>query len=199
MQSLHGLVLQADYDALARHRALAVKREAAIRSALGHFSGRHRSRFRLLLRRARRFYPYREKAMFHMGKTWTVLRPIARELGQRLVDAGTLAAADDIYFLTTEEVARALRALKVGQGMPAYRQLALDRRALREARRRLTPPLEVGGPPPWATRQSQEERQGEERNEAILQGSAVSPGEVTAEASSYSRCRISPRCAPEPS
>jgi len=180
MQALQGLVLDEDYDPMARQRQLAESRQAAVSAALAHFQGGKRRRFKALLRRARRFYPNRERAMSHMGKAWTVLRPFARELGRRLVDAGTLAGADDIFFLTSEEVARALRALRVPEGIPAYGRLALERRTLREARRRLTPPVEVPGPPPWA----QSARDGEsDPDSTILQGSAVSPGEVTAEAS----------------
>lgn len=180
MQSLHGLVLAADYDPLARQRQLAVRRQSATEDALAHFSGRHKRRFLILLRRARRYYPNREHAMFHLGKAWAVLRPLARELGRRLVDAGTLAAPDDIFFLTTEEIGRSLRALKVGQGLPEYQHRSRERRTLREARHRLTPPLEVPGPPPWARRRDNEETQADE---TLLKGSAVSPGEVTAEAS----------------
>ena len=179
-QTLHSLVLDADYDPVARRHRLAKSRQTAVATALTQFSDLRKSRFRKLLRRARHFYPNRERAMFHMGKAWTVLRPFARELGRRLVEAGTLAEADDIYFLTSNEVGRSLRAMKVGEGLSAYRHLALDRRALREARRRLTPPAEVPGPPPWAQSRAPEES---DEDTATLKGSAVGPGEVTAEAS----------------
>ncbi|MYD97021.1 MAG: hypothetical protein F4X98_06500 [Gammaproteobacteria bacterium] len=180
MHTLHGLVLDEHYDPVARQRRLAESRRAAVLAASAHFTQRQRSRFRKLLRRARRHYPNRERAMFHMGKAWAVLRPQARELGRRLVKAGTLADAEDIYFLTTDEVARALRALKIGEGIPGYRRLAIDRRALRESRKRLAPPVEVPGPPPWAQSAAVAES---DPGSSILKGSAVSPGKVTAEAS----------------
>ncbi len=179
MRSLQALVLQADYDPRERQRELAGQRKRALDAARAHFSGRQRRRFLTLLRRARRCYPSRERAMFHMGRAWTVLRPLALELGRRLVDAGTLGAPDDVFFLETAEIARSIRALRVGEGMPSYRDLARHRRSLREARRRLSPPPEVPGPPPWASRPEPEES----KHDAVLTGSAVSPGKVSAAAS----------------
>ena len=179
MRSLQALVLQADYDPRERQRELAGQRKRALDAARAHFSGRQRRRFLTLLRRARRCYPSRERAMFHMGRAWTVLRPLALELGRRLVDAGTLGAPDDVFFLEAAEIARSIRALRVGEGMPGYRDLARHRRSLREARRRLSPPPEVPGPPPWASRPESDELE----DDAVLTGSAVSPGKVSAAAS----------------
>jgi pyruvate,water dikinase len=132
--------------------------------------------------------------MFHMGKAWTVLRPLARELGQRLVDAGTLTYPDDIYFLTTDELARSIRTLVVATsrlaklrpdveiptGLPEYQQLTDERRQLREARRRLSPPMHVPGPPLWSPPAEPDESVADSDT---LKGSAVSPGQVTAQVS----------------
>ena len=179
MRNLHALILQADYDPDARQRELALRRSQALDAVVAHFSRPQRRRFLKLLRRARRYYPAREQAMFHMGRAWTVLRPLALELGRRLVNSGTLGAAHDIFFLETAEIARSIRALGVDAGMPAYRDLARRRRSLREARRHLSPPPEVPGPPPWARRPESEESE----HDDVLTGSAVSPGKVTGVAS----------------
>lgn len=132
--------------------------------------------------------------MFYMGKAWTVLRPLARELGKRLLKAGTLHEADHIYFLTTAELGKAVRALVadaqarargISGSTPAVIELAdqaVARRDLREARRQLNPPFHVPGPPPWARKPG-----GQEEDAAVadnvLTGSPVSPGKVTALAS----------------
>jgi pyruvate,water dikinase len=194
MQSLLSLVLQADYDPVARQRELAERRVAAMRSARKKFKGQLQRRFLWRLWLARRFYPNREEAMFHMGRAWTVLRPLAREIGRRLVDVGTLTNPDDVFFLRTEELGRAVRAIVIwpavvargreqdfpgGAGIPAYAHLAIERRALREARRNLTPPTHIPGPPLWASA----EEPSEHTDTNILKGSAVSPGRVTGEVS----------------
>ncbi len=194
MQSLYALVLQTDYDAKANQRAVTQKRNATLKEANDYFQGELKWQFRWLLWKARHFYPNREEAMFHMGKAWTVLRPLAKELGQRLVEAGTLTCSDDIYFLTTDELARAIRTLVVAtsrlaklrpdveipKGLPEYQQLTAERRQLREARRRLTPPMHVPGPPLWSPPADSD---APVENSDTLKGSAVSPGQVTAQVS----------------
>ncbi|MDA0788864.1 MAG: PEP-utilizing enzyme [Proteobacteria bacterium] len=177
-QSLYALVLQADYDPLARQREVSKRRRDQELEAIGFFEGDTLREFRRLLRRARRYYPNREAAMFHMGRAWTVLRPLTMELGQRLADVGTLHAASDVFFLNLDELGRAIRALLAGDGLPEYRQLTVSRRSLREARRWLNPPTHVGNPPPWISRRVNQE---DERNsDDQLKGSPVSPGTVTA-------------------
>ena len=132
--------------------------------------------------------------MFYLGRAWTVLRPLAKELGRRLVDAGTLHAPGDIFFLTTTELGRAVRSIVAldrlpvshktahypnGPGLPEYSDLAVERRELREARKRLKPPALIPGPPPWSPLAPDADR---ETPGNVLEGSAVSPGRVTGEA-----------------
>jgi len=205
MQSLQALVMQTDYDPIAGQKALAERRKALVEEATQYFREKKLKRkFRWLLWKARYYYPNREEAMFHMGKAWTVLRPFAKELGRRLVKAGTLSNPDDLFFLTDAELGRAIRVLVSGQrlkafvsdrrfahlaqderlkmdlSLPEYRQLATDRRQLREARRRLNPPEDVPGPPPWGWGTT---RDVPKDSGNVLRGSPVSPGQVTAEAS----------------
>ena len=56
--------------------------------------------------------------------------------------------ADDIYYLDSGEIAAATHARINAQPIPDYHQLVDERRALREARKRLTPPVSV---PPHRT------------------------------------------------
>ncbi|XOV86476.1 MAG: PEP/pyruvate-binding domain-containing protein [Pseudomonadota bacterium] len=194
MHNLHAMVLQPDFDPIERQRELAGKRRLAEEQANSYFRGAQRRKFKWLLWKARHYYPNREEAMFYMGKAWTVLRPLARELGKRLLKAGTLHEADHIYFLTTAELGKAVRALVadaqarargISGSTPAVIELAdqaVARRDLREARRQLNPPFHVPGPPPWARKPG-----GQEEDAAVadnvLTGSPVSPGKVTALAS----------------
>ena len=194
LRSLHALLLQGDHDADLGRRQLAERQRVAYRTALRHFHGRLRWRFRWRLAVARHFYPNRERAMFDLGRAWTVLRPLAKELGRRLVDARTLHAADDIFFLTTEELGRAIRGLVAlarlpdghrqahypdGPGLPHYARLAVERRTLREARKRLKPPLLIPGPAPWSPLVDDSP---DESPANVMRGSAVSPGRVSGEA-----------------
>ena len=89
LQSLYALLLT-PYDANAARRQLRQRRREAFTAATRHFKGSLRWRFWCRIWIARRYYPNRERAMFHLGRAWTVLRPLARELGRRLVETGTL-------------------------------------------------------------------------------------------------------------
>lgn len=193
LRSLHALLVS-PFDADGARRQLKQRRREAFKSAFAHFHGRRRWRFSWLLWVARRYYPNRERAMFDLGRAWTVLRPLAKELGGRLAEAGTLHAPDDIFFLTTDELGRAVRSIVAldrlpeshrhahypdGSGLPEYANLTLERRELREARQRLKPPALIPGPPPWSPLPSGVDA---ETPENVLKGSPVSPGRVTGEA-----------------
>ena len=193
LQSLYDLLLT-PYDPDVVRRRLRQQRREAFTAANKHFKGVLTWRFWWRVWIARRYYPNRERAMSYLGRAWTVLRPIAKELGQRLVDAGTLHAPDDIFFLTTAELGRAVRSIVAlgrlpashkhahypnGPGLPQYADLAVERRELREARKRLRPPALIPGPPPWSPLAPDADR---ETPGNVLKGSAVSPGRVTGEA-----------------
>ena len=95
-------------------------------------------RFRLWL--GRRYNYIREEVAFHFGYTWSVLRPMAVELGRRMVAAGTFQRPDDTYFLVTDELNRAIEARAQGAALPDLGVAAAERRELREARKRHHPP-----------------------------------------------------------
>jgi pyruvate,water dikinase len=91
--------------------------------------------FRDVLRRARRFLPMRENPKYHFLLYSAELRRTALALGNRLTDAGVIAARDDVFFLARAELDRAA---------------AGDRRDLRplvEARRALHERFNVWDPP----------------------------------------------------
>ena len=46
--------------------------------------------------------------MFYMGAAWVVFRPMALELGHRLVEVGSLSTAADIFYLTNDELLLAI-------------------------------------------------------------------------------------------
>ena len=95
--------------------------------------------FRWVWKWTKHYAPYRESVMFYMGSAWPTLRTLARELGQRLTDAGTIATPGDIYYLESTEITAAIEARAGGQGAPEFVHLVRERRALRDARKQLTP------------------------------------------------------------
>jgi pyruvate,water dikinase len=82
---------------------------AVARATLAEQHPGERDRFDRLLARAERFYPVRED-----NEVWTQSVPLALvrrallELGRRLAEAGTVAAVDDVFFLSLAEARQAL-------------------------------------------------------------------------------------------
>ena len=95
--------------------------------------------FRPVWKWTKEYAPYRENVMFYMGAGWPTLRKMARELGQRLTSAGAIAASDDIYYLESSEIMAIIEANANEQQVPDFAQLVHERRAMREARKQLTP------------------------------------------------------------
>ena len=194
LRSLHNYLVQPDLDPNKSRERLKQEQRRVRRSAVNHFSGRLKLNFWWRLWLARRYYPNREEAMSHLGRAWIVLRPLALELGRRLVDRGTLHDADDVFYLNSEELGRAIRSIVAvdrmpethrhahypnGAAIPELAQKASDRRTLRSRRKNLNPPFLIPGPPPWSPLTSPTV---DERAENVLRGSPVSPGRVTGEA-----------------
>jgi pyruvate,water dikinase len=177
-----------------RLRALANRRdaqEAATLAALRRSPVRRRILTRLL-RWSRLGAQLRDEALFAFTLGWPVMRRGYLELGRRLVDAGALRTADDVFFLTGDEVRAASRSPAVTDaGHKAARdlsELTARRRATRERQRLLRPPLlvpadarvrlgalDITALAVMRTESTSDSASG-------LRGSPVSPGRVTAPA-----------------
>ncbi|MCY3841160.1 MAG: PEP-utilizing enzyme, partial [Gammaproteobacteria bacterium] len=172
---LKSLVLERDYDPVAQQAETRARRRTALRDASRHFRGRLWWRFRWRLFWAQHYYPNRDESQFYLGAAWPVLQRLALELGRRLVAVGTLARPDDVYYLDGSELDRAIEAQRDELPVGDLKHLAAERRELREARKRLSPPPAISQREPASTP--------EEDAQNVITGVAVSPGKVTAEVS----------------
>jgi pyruvate,water dikinase len=185
--NLKALVQQPKRDARARREELARERDRQVTKTARSFDPVRRYLFRPLVGWAQRFGPYREQALFYMGAGWPVLRRLALELGQRLTNAGSLEAPDDVFYLESAELEAAIAARAANTARPDLARLARERRELREARKRLHPPAAV--PPSFRFKFGKldasvfETQRRNPAGDATLSGFAVSPGQVTAPAS----------------
>ncbi|MCG8348549.1 MAG: PEP-utilizing enzyme, partial [Chloroflexales bacterium] len=185
--SLKAAVDHPERDVRVQQADLARAREALTARTAQSFNLLWRRLFRLLLGWAQRYTPYREEALFYVGAAWPTLRRLALELGRRLTAAGTLVTPDDVFYLQSAELASASASRADGSSRPDLAKLARERRALREARKRLDPPVVV---PPGARLKfgpfelaMLEPRPRNTGTGPTLNGFAVSPGQVTAPAS----------------
>ena len=174
---LQALVRDAGHDLTVRQRQVAKTRRSKFLQALKFFKGGRRFEFLRLYWTSRVNYPSREEALFYMGRAWSVFRPWALELGRRLVDIGTLARPDDVFYVTSTDLQAAID----DGARPDLKDKADRERDLRALRFRMAPPSAI--PPlhkddsPYASLRNND---GEQR---VLRGFAVSPGTVTGVAS----------------
>ena len=184
MAALKTMVTSKDYDPENQEIETKRRRESALEEIEGLLEGLSYWQFRYRLWFTRRFYFIREEVMFYLYIGWPVLRPLALELGRRLTDVGTIAAPDDVFYLVTDELSRAIKARKAGKALPEYARLVGERRELREARKRLHPP---GTIPSEASEHPgvkfKETQAFNDPNSPTLVGVPVSPGTVTGPAS----------------
>ena len=205
LTNLKAMVRNSGFDLTARKREVSAKRRSKWFEALRFFLTKRATaetsspmmsttvsksaliEFIRLYWIARINYPTREAAIFYMGKAWTQLRPYALELGRRLVDFGTLENADDVFYLTSDELQQAIEARASDKAMPALKDRATAQRRLREQRKRLQQPpaipeenqLAWGG----GDKTSFDTVKINANDSEVIRGFAVSPGTVTGIAS----------------
>ena len=182
--TLKSMVQNANYDPKQQEARAAAVREQKFAEVSNKLSGLTYWQFRYRLWFGRRYNHIREETAFYFGYTWSVLRPMAFELGRRLVAVGTFVEPQDTFFLVTDELKRAIEARKAGTGLPELGELAAERRELREARKLLHPPGTI--PEEASNIPSVRFKETQIRNDAGsdgLNGFAVSSGTVTAPAS----------------
>jgi pyruvate,water dikinase len=182
--ALKSMVQNKNYDPKQHEEKAQAKREKAMAEVTELLDGLQYWQFRYRLWFTGKYYPIREESCFVLGTAWPVLRPMASELGRRLVDDGSLEAPERIYFLWPAEIDEALAARKEGKAMPELIGLTAERYELREARKRLHPPGTI--PPEISENPGVKFKETQFKNDAsssIMRGIPVSPGTVTAPAS----------------
>ena len=182
--TLKSMVQNENYDPKNQEARAAAVREQKFEEVSKKLAGLTYWQFRYRLWFGRRYNHIREETAFYFGYTWSVLRPMAFELGRRLVDVRTFLDPEDTFFMVTDELKRAIEARKTGTGLPGLGKLAAERRELREARKLLHPPGTI--PEEASNIPSVRFKETQIRNDAgsdALNGFAVSSGTVTAPAS----------------
>ena len=116
-------------------QGLITRRDQATAQVLARLDPVRRRAFLRLLRWTQAAGPVREDALADVGLAWPLLRRLVLELGRRLVEAGTLTAAEDVFWLTRAEI-EAEFARPTGSRSEQIEQ----RKAAWRGQRRATPP-----------------------------------------------------------
>ncbi len=131
---------------------------------------------------AKRVYPDRDDILFYIGASWPVLQRFALELGRRLRQAGIFTRDDDVYYLQRRELEAAIRARYEGRPAAELTQKVIERRELREARKRLAAPVAIPKEVKLNLRTVPALLSNAEGSDT-LEGIPVSPGKITGEVS----------------
>lgn len=184
MTTLKAMVADPEYHPRNQESRTKSIREEKFKEISELLSGLEYWQFRFRLWLARKYHYIREEVAFMFGFTWGVLRPMAYELGSRLVSVGTLHVPSDVYFLETAELGQAIERRSANVGVPELGDLAAKRKELREARKRHHPPgtlpMEASQIDGIAFKETQIKN---EADSLMMRGFPVSPGRVTAPAS----------------
>jgi len=159
------------------------KREEATATMLNRLKGLRLRLFQKTLARAQRFAPLREDGLAAVGLSYPLLRQMLFELGRRFVTAGMIAEAEDIVWLTENEVADAATRLDRGQPLENLSAHIPQRQAECRAAQQVEAPMMlpqmiVFG---FDLMQLKTGRRKRKKGNA-LKGVAASPGSVTAPA-----------------
>lgn len=128
-------------DPRERRENAARDREEGAATISAHLPSPLRGLFARLLRRAQELAPAREDALAGIGLGWPAARRALREIGRRLVSAGVIAQADDVFWLRREELLDLARALDGGaESLPTRAGIIEDRRVTWRGRKLATPP-----------------------------------------------------------
>jgi pyruvate,water dikinase len=138
-------------DPAVEQAQLAAEREAFTTEVRTRLSSEEREVFETLLEAALANYPLTEDHNFWIDQQCPAdLRLLCAELGRRMAQRGTLESADDIAFLTLNEL------VLWGFGLSdPMRPRVAQRKAEYETQRGITPPDYLGAPPapqPWVDR-----------------------------------------------
>jgi pyruvate,water dikinase len=124
-----------------RQAAAAAAREQAAGSVLTRLRGPRLRLFKWALGWAQRSSPLREDMLADAGLGWPALRRMLREVGRRLVAAGAIAEADEVFWLKWEEVELTARLLDAGEPAADFRSRIADRRETWQREHSVTPPV----------------------------------------------------------
>jgi pyruvate,water dikinase len=140
LQSIRMYLMGQGVNPHERQRAAEEKRTQAGEAMLKRLRRVRRWAFRKTLGMAQTMAAVRESALADIGLGYPTLREMLRELGRRLVQAGGIAACEDIFWLEAEQVRQAVAALERGEPVRAMAEDVAQHRALHEALKGVTPP-----------------------------------------------------------
>ena len=150
LSSIRNYVLT-ERNARAEHAAMACSAESALAAAreqLVMYPEAVRNQFEAMVQFGRQGTFLQEEHNFYIDqRRLALLRLFYLRVGERLVEQGPLAAPDDVFMLTIDELRRVVGDTGNPEAASQVRTLVQTRRDEMDLARRLTPPPFIGPPP----------------------------------------------------
>ena len=146
LTQLKGFLSKPDnQDPYETHRRQAEERDRLVAEMESSLPPEALPPFRGLLEIAQQYIPIAEDHNFTIDqKSFMVVRSAVRNLGARLASEGIQQAADDVFYLTLEEI----RSLAENGSKADFKDAVTERRLAQQRQERATPPPTLGTAPP---------------------------------------------------
>ena len=185
LETLKCFVSGSGKDPHTRQQTAAAQREQATKRVLARVKGPRGRILRRLIQWAQKYAPLREDGLADVGLGWPLLRKLLQELGRRMSLARVIEKADDIFWLTEDEVERAAAALDRAESLGSISGQIEQRKAVWHAEQRVTPPPVLPRRAKWMWMSLEKwspARADDASSGNIIKGVGASPGQVTGSA-----------------
>jgi len=156
------------------------RREQAAQATTRRLKGWRLNLFNKFLAPAQKYAPLREDGLAEIGLAYPLIRQMLRELGRRFAQRNVIVKADDIFWLTEDEVLLTAKRLDAGQPAESLAEKIPQRKAERLAAMRVSPPMALPQMKVFGfDLMSLRTRRGRSGTGEMIKGVACSAGRIT--------------------
>ena len=160
-----------------RQRESAERRVQAVMMTRLRLKGLRLKWFNKYLASAQKYAPLREDGLAEIGLAYPLIRQMLRELGNRFVQHNVFPAADEIFWLTQDEVLQVATRLDAGQSVEPLTGNIPYRKAERRAALSVRPPMMLPQMKIFGfDLMSLRDKRGRRNRGDVIKGVAASPG-----------------------
>jgi rifampicin phosphotransferase len=160
-----------------RQRESAERREQAVLAMQKRLKGLRLRWFNKYLASAQKYAPLREDGLAEIGLAYPLIRQMLREVGNRFAKNNVILNADEIFWLTQDEVLQTATRLDAGQPLEPLAEKIPQRKAEQRAALSIRPPMALPQMKIFGfDLMSLKDKRGRRNRGDVIKGIAASPG-----------------------